>query len=226
MVVPIDTGAPKGRIIKPQVQAIREALDQDTIVMIVKDKELRSALETLKNPPDLVITDSQAIMHVMTEVPEDVRLTTFSILMARNKGNLSDFVNAIKRVEELQDGDRVLIVEACTHHAQKDDIGTIKIPRWLRQHAHKDLQIDIKHGFDFPENLSEYKLIIHCGACMLTRKAMLARIKQVKLIDIPIINYGVLISYMHGAVPRTLKPFDEAMTEWEKVSSVVENSAH
>jgi [FeFe] hydrogenase H-cluster maturation GTPase HydF len=226
MVVPIDTGAPKGRIIKPQVQAIREALDEDTIVMVVKDKELRSALETLKNPPDLVITDSQAIMRVMADVPEEVKLTTFSILMARNKGNLSDFVNAIKRVEELQDGDKVLIAEACTHHAQKDDIGTIKIPRWLRQHTHKELQIDIKHGFDFPDNLSEYKLIIHCGACMITRKAMLARIKQAKLVDIPIINYGVLISYMHGAVPRTLKPFDKAMTEWEKVSSVMENSVH
>lgn len=223
MVVPIDLSAPKGRLIKPQVQAIREALDEDTIVMVVKDKELRPALDILKNPPDLVITDSQAIMRVMADVPEEVKLTTFSILMARNKGNLSDFVNAIKRVEELQNGDKVLIAEACTHHTLADDIGTVKIPRWLRMHTQKDLQIDIKHGFDFPENLSEYKLVVHCGGCMLTRKAMLARLKQAKLIDIPVINYGVLISYMHGAVPRVLKPFDEAVTAWEKISLVMEN---
>ena len=217
MVVPIDLGAPKGRLIKPQVQSIREALDEDTICVVVKDKELRSALSLLKNPPDLVITDSQAIMRVAADVPENVKLTTFSILMARHKGNLPEFVKGLRRVEELNNGDKVLISEACTHHAQEDDIGTVKIPRWLRNHTKKNLQIDITHGYDFPENLSEYKLVVHCGSCMLTRKAMQVRIKQAKLLDIPIVNYGVLISYMHGAVPRVLFPFDGALVEWEKV---------
>ena len=220
MVVPIDLGAPKGRLIKPQVQSIREALDEDTICVVVKDKELRSALSLLKNPPDLVITDSQAIMRVAADVPENVKLTTFSILMARHKGNLPEFVKGLRRVEELNNGDKVLISEACTHHAQEDDIGTVKIPRWLRNHTKKNLQIDITHGYDFPENLSEYKLVVHCGSCMLTRKAMQVRIKQAKLLDIPIVNYGVLISYMHGAVPRVLYPFDEAIAEWDKIVTV------
>ena len=220
MVVPIDLCAPKGRLIKPQVQSIREALDEDTICVVVKDKELRSALSLLKNPPDLVITDSQAIMRVAADVPENVKLTTFSILMARHKGNLPEFVKGLRRVEELNNGDKVLISEACTHHAQEDDIGTVKIPRWLRNHTKKNLQIDITHGYDFPENLSEYKLVVHCGSCMLTRKAMQVRIKQAKLLDIPIVNYGVLISYMHGAVPRVLYPFDEAIAEWDKIVTV------
>jgi [FeFe] hydrogenase H-cluster maturation GTPase HydF len=221
MVVPIDLGAPRGRLIKPQVQSIREALDEDTICIVVKDKELRSALWLLKNPPDLVITDSQAIMRVAADVPENIKLTTFSILMARHKGNLPEFIKGLKRVEELNNGDKVLISEACTHHEQQDDIGTVKIPRWLRNHTKKNLQIDMVHGYDFPENLSEYKLIVHCGGCMLTRKAMQVRIKQAKLLDIPIVNYGVLISYMHGAVPRVLLPFNEAIAEWEKVGLVI-----
>lgn len=217
MVVPIDLGAPKGRLILPQVQTIREALDEDTIVIVCKDKELRSTLDNLKSYPDLVITDSQAIMRVAADVPEKVKLTTFSILMARHKGELPVFVRGLRRVEELQNGDKVLVAEACTHHAQEDDIGTVKIPRWLRNHTRKDLQIDVIHGHDFPENLSEYKLIVHCGGCMLTRRAMQTRINEAKLLDVPIVNYGVLISYMHGAVPRALLPFEEAVSEWEKV---------
>lgn len=217
MVVPIDLGAPKGRLILPQVQTIREALDEDTIVIVCKDKELRSTLYNLKNYPDLVITDSQAIMRVAADVPEKVKLTTFSILMARHKGDLPTFVRGLKRVEELENGDKVLIAEACTHHAQADDIGTVKIPRWLRNHTRKDLQIDIAHGADYPENLSEYKLIVHCGGCMLTRRAMLTRMNEAKLLDVPIVNYGVLISYMHGAIPRALRPFEEAIAEWERI---------
>ena len=214
MVVPIDLGAPKGRLIKPQVQSIREALDEDTICVVVKDKELRSALDALKFPPGLVITDSQAIMRVAADVPENVKLTTFSIIMARQKGDLPVFINGLKRVDELNNGDRVLISEACSHHAQEDDIGTVKIPRWLRAHTRKDLKIDVKHGVDFPHNLSDYKLIIHCGGCMLTRKSMQVRIKEAKLLDVPIVNYGVLISYLHGAMPRVLEPFEEAKAAW------------
>ena len=217
LVVPIDTGAPKGRIILPQVQTLREALDEDAITVVVKGRDLRGAISHLKVLPDLVITDSQAIKSVMEDVPEEVPLTTFSILMARYKADLPLFIQGLKKVEELKDGDKVLIAETCTHHAREDDIGTVKIPRWLKLHTGKDLQIDIVHGQDFHKDLSNYDFIVHCGGCMITRKAMLSRVKQVKLMNIPIVNYGVLISYMHGALPRTLQPFDEAMLQWEKM---------
>ena len=216
LVVPIDPSAPKGRIIKPQAHALREALDENTISIVVQHTELPEALNSLKNPPDLVVTDSQAIMKVAADVPEGIKLTTFSILMARLKGDLPVFVNGLKKVDELQSGDKVLIAEACTHHAQKDDIGTIKIPGWLREHTGKELEIDVAHGLDFPQNITDYKLIIHCGGCMLTRKSMQVRLKQALLMDIPIVNYGVLISYLHGAIPRALEPLEEAISEWNK----------
>jgi len=217
LVVPIDLGAPKGRLILPQVQTIRESLDVDSIVVVAKDKELRSALSKLKDNPKLVVTDSQAIMRVNADVPEEIPLTTFSILMARYKGDLKEYVQGLVRIEELQNGDKVLIAEACTHHAQEDDIGKIKIPRWLRLHTKKDLEIDNVNGFDYPENLRDYKLIVHCGGCMITRKMMQQRIKQAKFSGVPIVNYGVAISYMHGAVPRALQPFPEAIEEWNKL---------
>jgi [FeFe] hydrogenase H-cluster maturation GTPase HydF len=218
LVVPIDLGAPKGRLIMPQVQTIRESLDEDAIVIVAKDKELRAALGKLNQPPKLVVTDSQAIMRVNADVPDNIPLTTFSILMARYKGDLPEYVKGLRRIEELRNGDKVLVAEACSHHAQEDDIGKVKIPRWLRLHTKKNLEIDIKNGHDFPENLAEYKLIIHCGGCMLTRKAMQVRIKQAKLMGVPIVNYGVAISYMHGAVPRALQLFDEAISVWNEVS--------
>jgi [FeFe] hydrogenase H-cluster maturation GTPase HydF len=219
LVVPIDLGAPKGRLILPQVQTIREALDEDTIVVISKDKELRSVLSSLKREPKLVITDSQAIMRVAADVPDHISLTTFSILMARHKGELPVFVRGIKRIDELKDGDKVLIAEACTHHSQEDDIGRVKIPRWLRLHTKRNLDIEVKSGEDFPDNLTDYKLIVHCGGCMLTRHNMLSRIKQAKLLGVPIVNYGVLISYMHGAIPRAFLPFEEAVSEWKRKTS-------
>ncbi len=218
LVVPIDLGAPKGRLIMPQVQTIRESLDEDSIVVIAKDKELRAALEKLKVPPKLVVTDSQAIMKVNADVPDEIPLTTFSILMARYKGDLQEYVKGIVRIEELQDGDKVLVAEACSHHAQEDDIGRVKIPRWLRLHTKKKLEIDVKSGHDFPDNLVEYKLIVHCGGCTLTRKMMQTRIKQAKYMGVPIVNYGIAISYMHGAMPRALEPFPEAIIEWNKIS--------
>lgn len=219
LVVPIDLGAPKGRLIMPQVQAIRESLDEDAIVVVAKDKELRAALSKLACKPKLVVTDSQAIMRVAADVPDDIPLTTFSILMARYKGDLPEYVHGLKRIEELQNGDKVLIAEACSHHAQEDDIGKVKIPRWLRLHTKKNLEIDIVNGHDFPSNLSDYKLIVHCGGCMLTRRAMQMRIKQAMQAGIPIVNYGVAISYMHGAIPRALLPFSEAIAEWDKIKS-------
>lgn len=218
LVVPIDLGAPKGRLIMPQVQTIRESLDEDAIVMVAKDKELRAALDKLKTPPKLVVTDSQAIMKVNADVPDEISLTTFSILMARYKGDLAEYVKGIVRIEELIDGDKVLVAEACSHHAQEDDIGRVKIPRWLRLHTKKRLEIDVKSGHDFPEDLDEYRLIIHCGGCTLTRKMMQTRIKQARYMGVPIVNYGVAISYMHGAIPRALEPFPEAIVEWRKIS--------
>ncbi|KAF0142626.1 MAG: GTPase [Stygiobacter sp.] len=217
LVVPIDLGAPKGRLIMPQVNTIRGSLDVDAIVVVAKDKELRAALSKLAQPPKLVVTDSQAIMRVAADVPDEIPLTTFSILMARYKGDLPEYVRGLKRIEELQSGDKVLVAEACSHHAQEDDIGKVKIPRWLRLHTKKDLTIDVVNGHDYPENLSEYKLIVHCGGCMLTRKMMQQRIKQAKFVGVPIVNYGVAISYMHGAVPRALEPFDEAISAWNKL---------
>lgn len=216
LVVPIDLGAPKGRLIMPQVQTIREALDEDTIVVVAKDKELRAALDKLSVTPRLVVTDSQAIMRVAADVPEDIPLTTFSILMARYKGDLPEFVRAIKAVDDLENGDKILIAEACSHHAQEDDIGRVKIPRWLRLHTRKDLEIDYCNGGDYPADLSKYKMIVHCGSCMLTRKAMQVRIKQAKLVDVPLVNYGAIISYMHGAIPRAIEPFEEAKAIWEQ----------
>lgn len=221
LVVPIDLGAPKGRLILPQVQTIRESLDEDAIVVIAKDNELKEAINKLASKPKLVITDSQAIMKVMVDVPEDIQLTTFSILQARYKGDLSEYVRGLMQVEKLDNSDKILIAEACSHHAQKDDIGRVKIPLWLKQHTGKNLLIDFSKGHDYPENLNEYKLIIHCGGCMITRKAVQMRIKRAQRAGVPIVNYGVIISYMHGAIPRAIKPFAEAISIWEEVKNKI-----
>ncbi len=216
LVVPDDPGTRKNRLLLPQVQTIREALEKDTIVLIVKDKQLPSALTSLKSGPDLVITDSQAAMSVAENVPEGIRMTTFSILMARHKGDLKTFIKGLKRIYELRDGDRILIAEACHHHDQEDDIGKVTIPDWLKRRTGKDLIIDFVQGAELPENLSQYRLIIHCGACLLSRKMMQIRLNEARLMDVPVINYGIIISYMHGAIPRALQPFDQAIREWEK----------
>lgn len=217
MVVPIDLGAPKGRLIMPQVQSIRETLDSSAIALVVKDMELRAALNRLSEPPALVITDSQAIMRVAADVPDSVKLTTFSILMARYKGDLHMFIKGIRRVDDLENGDKVLISEACSHHVQEDDIGRVKIPRWLKNYTRKDIAFDIVSGHDFPENLADYKLVIHCGACTLTRKAMMRRMKQAEYVEVPMVNYGLIISYMHGAIPRALEPFNDAVALWDSL---------
>ncbi len=206
LVVPIDPGAPKGRIIKPQVQALREALDTNLISVVVQATELKKALTKLNQAPALVVTDSQAIFSVANDVPSNIPLTTFSILMARNKGDIKKLLTGLEKLDNLKEGDKVLISEACTHHAQKYDIGRVKIPNWLQKHTGKNLIIDIAAGRDYPEDLSEYSLIIHCGGCMITRAEMQSRIKHAEISGIPIVNYGLIISYMHGAIPRVLKP--------------------
>ncbi len=206
LVIPIDKEAPKGRIILPQVQVLRDLLDNNCLSYVVKETELKRALDNLKYPPSLVVTDSQAFKHVAETVPEDIYLTSFSILFARLKGDLDIFVKGAEAIENLKDGDRVLILESCTHHAIDDDIGRVKIPRLLQQKTGKNLLIDNIAGHDFPD-ISKYSLVIHCGACMTNRREILSRIIIANQKHIPITNYGVVISYCLGILPRAVKIF-------------------
>lgn len=207
LVCPIDTSAPKGRLILPQVQSIRDVLDSDCVSIVTKEHELRWALEHLKQEPKLVVTDSQVFSKVSADTPPDVKLTSFSILMARFKGDLEEMVRGIGAASKLQAGDKVLISEACTHHRQADDIGTVKIPRWLHNRVGGDLDFSFTSGTKYPDNLEDYKLIVHCGGCMINRKEMLYRIYSAKEKGVPIINYGVLIAYLHGIMPRAIEVF-------------------
>lgn len=207
LVIPIDKEAPKGRIILPQVQTLRDLLDNNCVSVVVKESELKSAIDNLKITPSLVVTDSQAFKNVSEIVPENIPLTSFSILFARLKGDLNAFSQGAKSIEKLQDGDRVLILESCTHHAIEDDIGRVKIPNLLRKKTGKNLIIDNIAGHDFPD-ISKYKLIIHCGACMTNRREVLSRILLASENNVPITNYGICISYCLGILPRALKIFE------------------
>lgn len=207
LVIPIDKEAPKGRIILPQVQTLRDLLDNNCVSVVVKESELKSAIDNLKIAPSLVVTDSQAFKNVSEIVPENIPLTSFSILFARLKGDLNAFSQGAKSIEKLQDGDRVLILESCTHHAIEDDIGRVKIPNLLRKKTGKNLIIDNIAGHDFPD-ISKYKLIIHCGACMTNRREVLSRILLASENNVPITNYGICISYCLGILPRALKIFE------------------
>ena len=207
LVVPIDKEAPKGRLILPQVQTIRDLLDSNCLTYVVKDTELKQAIDNLKQPPALVITDSQAFKKVAEIVPDDIPLTSFSILFARLKGDLEAFRSGANAVENLNDGDKVLILESCTHHAIEDDIGKVKIPNLLKQKTGKNLIIEHYSGHDFPD-ISEYKLIVHCGACMTNRREILSRILIANKKNIPITNYGIVISYCLGILNRAIKIFD------------------
>ncbi len=206
LVVPIDKEAPKGRLILPQVQTIRDLLDSSCMTYVVKETELKGALDNLKTPPSLVITDSQAFKQVSEIVPDDIPLTSFSILFARLKGDLKAFRDGAKAISNLQDGDKVLILESCTHHAIEDDIGTVKIPNLLKKKTGKNLVIEHYSGHDFPD-ISEYKLIVHCGACMTNRREVLSRILTSNNANVPITNYGITISYCLGILDRAMKIF-------------------
>lgn len=207
LVVPIDLEAPKGRLILPQVQTIRDLLDNDSMIMVVKERELKESLDRLNKPPVLVITDSQAFLKVSADVPKNIKLTSFSILFARFKGELNEFVRGATAIENLKPGDRVLICESCTHHAIGDDIGRVKIPRWLTQYAGGKLEFIHYAGHDFPENIKDYNLIVHCGACMTNRKEILSRVIKAKQAGVPITNYGLAIAYSLGIFERALEPF-------------------
>jgi [FeFe] hydrogenase H-cluster maturation GTPase HydF len=206
LVTPIDLAAPKGRLILPQVQVIRELLDHDAVVTVVKERELEYALEAFKTDPDLVITDSQVILKVVGDLPPQVRLTTFSILFARYKGDLDILADGIRAIDRLKDKDTVLIAEACSHHVQADDIGRVKIPRWLGQYTGKDLSFEVYTGHDFPDNLEDYALVIHCGACMLNQMEMSRRIVEAQRRGVPITNYGLTISKVQGVFERAVAP--------------------
>lgn len=216
LVVPIDLEAPKGRLILPQVQTIRDAIDNDAAALVVKERELAHILSILNRPPDIVVCDSQVVLKMCADTPKSVPCTTFSILFARYKGDLIEAVKGVAQIEKLKPGDKVLIAEACSHHPIEDDIGRVKIPRWLRQYVGGKVDIDICAGRDYPENLKEYKLVIHCGACMLTKREMSNRIQKAKETEVPITNYGVCISFVQGVLARTLSPFPAAKITFER----------
>lgn len=214
LVVPIDLQAPKGRLILPQVQTIRDALDADAAALVVKERELSVFLHRLDRPPDLVVCDSQAVLSVVADTPPAVPCTTFSILFARARGDLPELARGAAAIGRLRAGDRVLIAEACSHHALEDDIGRVKIPRWLRQATGLDLGIDHCQGRDYPADLSGYACVIHCGSCMLTRRETLRRIHRAREAGVPVTNYGLAIAACQGVIARVLSPFPAAAEAW------------
>ena len=207
LVCPIDSAAPKGRLILPQVQTIREILDYKGLALVCQTEELPAMINSLKNPPKMVICDSQAFDRVDELTPDTIPLTSFSILMARFKGKLQDLVAGVEAIKNLKPGSKVLISEGCTHRRQCDDIGTVKIPNLLKKQGHRDLQLEFTSGGAFPKDVSQYDLIIHCGACMLTRREVLRRIECAVVQGTPIVNYGVLIAALHGILERAISPF-------------------
>lgn len=209
LVVPIDSAAPKGRLILPQQQTIRDILEADAVSVVVKENGLKDALGQLNKKPKMVITDSQVFAQVAADTPEDILLTSFSILMARYKGNLEQAVRGVTALDELEDGDMVLISEGCTHHRQCDDIGTVKIPRWIREYTGKDVQIVTSSGTEFPDDLKKYKLIIHCGGCMLNEREMKYRLSCAADQEVPMTNYGIMIAYVKGILKRSVQVFPD-----------------
>ncbi|MFA5038703.1 MAG: [FeFe] hydrogenase H-cluster maturation GTPase HydF [Candidatus Omnitrophota bacterium] len=219
-VVPIDLEAPRGRLILPQVQAIRDALDHDISVVVVKESGIKRVLDNLKNPPDLVVCDSQAVFEMVSALPENVKCTTFSILFSRFKGDLLEAVRSVGVIKGLAAGDKILIAEACTHHAIEGDIGRVKIPRWMKKYTGLDLEIHVCSGRDFPEDIQRYKLVVHCGACMFTRREMLARIEKAREAGVAMTNYGVCISFLQGVLERVLSAFPSARECFPKAEKI------
>lgn len=216
VIAPQDIQAPKGRLILPQVQVIRDLLDNGAMALTVKDTELEEILASLKDKPDLVITDSQIFKKVNAMIPADIALTSFSILMARYKGNLELFVEGAKAIDSLKEGDKVLIAEACTHHALKNDIAREKLPKWLQETANCNLQIHVSTGADFPEDLESYKLVVHCGACMFNRKQLMSRLIKCEALGVPITNFGTAIAKINGILERVTCMFPEIRDKHSK----------
>ena len=209
LVVPIDSAAPKGRLILPQQQTIRDILEAGGISVVVRETELAETLEKLGHKPKIVVTDSQAFGKVSAIVPDDILLTSFSILFARYKGILKTAVNGAVCLDSLENGDRILISEGCTHHRQCEDIGTVKLPKWIKKHTGKDVEYDFTSGTQFPDDLSGYKMVIHCGGCMLNEREVRYRYRCAEESGVPITNYGTAIAYMNGILKRSLRPFED-----------------
>lgn len=222
MVCPVDSAMPQGRLILPQVQVLREVLDANATAFVCKDTELKDTLSSLKKKPDLVITDSQVFQDVKDNVEKDIKLTSFSIVYARQKGDIQAFLDGVAAVEGLSAGDEILIAEACTHHAQPEDIGRCKIPTWLQNYTGKDLNFEVMAGGDFPEDLEKYKMIISCGGCMVNRREMMYRVEKAKKAGVAITNYGILISYFSGILERTLEPFREGVIGFNTAKALAE----
>jgi len=216
LVVPIDKSAPKGRLILPQQQTIRDILESDATAIVVKEIELRDTLENLGKKPKIVITDSQVFAKVNADTPKDIYLTSFSILMARYKGVLKTAVKGAKIIDELKAGDRILIAEGCTHHKQCDDIGSVKLPRWIKNYTQKQFDFHFTSGTEYPDDLDEYKLIVHCGGCMLNEREMKYRQKCSEDTHVPFTNYGILIAYMQGILTRSVAMFPEILAQIEE----------
>ena len=219
LVIPIDKAAPKGRLILPQQQTIRDILDADANAIVVKENQLKQTLSHIGPRPRLVITDSQVFQRVSTDTPSDIQLTSFSILFARYKGNLAQNVRGVRTLENLKDNDRILICEGCTHHRQCNDIGTVKMPGWIQKYTGKKLEFSFTSGTEFPDDLSDYRLIVHCGGCMLNEREMKYRLQCAEDQGIPMTNYGILIAYIHGIVARSLESFPE-------IAGILENGDH
>ena len=219
LVVPIDSAAPKGRLILPQQQTIRDILEASAISLVTRETELTRTLESLREPPQLVITDSQAFGIVDKLVPKNVRLTSFSILFARYKGNLRQAILGAAHLNSLQDGDTVLISEGCTHHRQCGDIGTEKLPNWIRKFTGKDVQFSFTAGNEFPEDVSKYALVVHCGGCMLNEREMQYRLRHSAERNVPMTNYGIAIAHMHGILDRALAPFPDLHQAWSSTAN-------
>ena len=208
LVTPIDSSAPKGRLILPQVQTLRELLDLHCNAIICQPEELKASIDNLKTKPKLVITDSQVFGRVSKDVPDDINLTSFSILFARYKGDLEILVKGAAALKRIKDGDKILISEGCTHHRQCGDIGTVKLPKWIREFTNKEISFEFTSGGDFPEDLSDYAMVVHCGGCMLNQREMAYRINSATAESTPMVNYGVLIAHIHGILRRSLSPFE------------------
>ncbi|MDX9745907.1 MAG: [FeFe] hydrogenase H-cluster maturation GTPase HydF [Syntrophales bacterium] len=221
LITPIDLEAPKGRLILPEVQTIRNTLDHDAAALVVKENRLAAMLSNLNRLPDLVVCDSQVIRRVTSEVPHQVPCTTFSILFARQKGDLAAAAEGAAAIETLRPEDRILIAEACSHHPLQDDIGRVKIPRWLREYVGGDLTIDVSAGRDYPRDLTKYRLVIHCGGCMLNRREMLERIRKAREANVPITNYGMAISLTQGVIRRVLSPFPMVLQAFDQKRAIL-----
>ncbi|MDZ8120340.1 [FeFe] hydrogenase H-cluster maturation GTPase HydF [Pontiella agarivorans] len=218
LIVPIDLQAPKGRLILPQVSTIRDALDHDAATLVCKEREYAHMLSMLNRKPDVAICDSQMVLKMVADTPPEIPCTTFSILFARLKGDLRKFAMGAAAIDRLEPGDKVLIAESCSHHALEDDIGRVKIPRWLRQYVGIDLEVDVYAGHDFPDNLSEYKLAVQCGGCMQNRREVLSRIEKCEAAGVPITNYGLCIAQTQGVLRRVLSPFPAALAAYDEVT--------